>query len=171
MVRNEEDDLVNAIQSLSVSEPLYSDPEDQSDDDPTVVNDDRDDEDSQTTGSLLSMDDASQIRSDFTTDSGVFSIYTSSSLSLQDQKLLLWQSILIGFQICAPIGQPLTVIRRSRTKHLPPNLFSLPESLNKCKTLLKLYVHVNLVDYHHLDTRARVFPRFAIFASFTAYTF
>ncbi|CAD6570446.1 MAG: hypothetical protein CYPHOPRED_003943 [Cyphobasidiales sp. Tagirdzhanova-0007] len=110
--------------------------------------------------SLLSEDVAFQIRSNFRTTSGIYS--SSSTSSMYDRKLLLWQSILIGFGVCAPhvdTSSASGLISAKRAKHLPLALLPLPCSTTKCVALLKAYVHVNLVDYHTKDIQAKNFGR------------
>ncbi|KAL7005722.1 hypothetical protein EMMF5_004804 [Cystobasidiomycetes sp. EMM_F5] len=118
-------------------------------------------------------------------------------LSLRERKLLVWQALLIGFRICKPEGDEDTEYLSSRSdsdgdqstvaysdsevstvrgatgllkrpSHFPPTLLDLPTTLNGCRTLLKQYAFVNILDYILHETGELDDEEFRIFESLNA---
>lgn len=145
------DSLVFGINSLHV------DTRSESDDNSNGGGNDDDDEDScsdaaAVLGSVISSSDAAATVSSFMASSGIFSLSTTASL--HEQKLALWQSLLVGFRLCAPTGTdgdgdgsaPADSFWAGRPEHYPSIPPALPSSTTACIALLKAYVHVNIRD-------------------------
>lgn len=122
-----------------------------------------DDSDEGSIHSSLSTSEATDIISSFHSSSGIYSINSGSSV--HDRKITLWQAILVGFGVCAPAeATSMTAVPngcQDRPSHFEAYYLPLPNSANKCKELLKQYVHVNLKDFARLTTEAELFPRYA----------
>lgn len=120
------------------------------------------------TRSVLSREEASQICSDFLSESGTFassSAVTASLFSERERKLLVWQALLVKFGVCHTTSdedsdsQDEDFEDHSSSSSsddsqypIPPQLYDgqrlpLPTSLKGCERLLKQYVIINIKDF------------------------
>ena len=153
------DSLVFGINSLHVDtrsesdDNINSDDEDSGSDAGTVL------------GIIICSSDAAATVSSFMASSGTFSLSTTASL--HEQKLALWQSLLVGFHLCAPTGTEgdgdgsaaADSFWAGRPEHYPRSPPALPGSTTACIALLKAYVHVNIRDMKEKGTGAKVHAR------------
>lgn len=146
--------LVFGIRSLHVDTPSESNDSSNGDDD-----DDSGSDVGTVLGSTISSSDAAATVSSFMASSGIFSLSTTASL--HEQKLALWQSLLVGFRLCAPTDASAASdsFWAGRPKHYPKIPPALPTSTTGCVALLKGYVHVNIKDMKEKGTDAKVHVR------------
>lgn len=94
-------------------------------------------------------DTASQILDDFFADTVAYVASGGGALSgMKAQKLALWQAILIRLGVCLTAqGRNQMTPGVARPTFYPGKMLPLPTSLTGCKSLIKKYVFVNIVNF------------------------
>lgn len=92
-------------------------------------------------------DSSSQLLMAFFSESGdSVPASDSSSLDARAYKLALWQAILVTVGVCES-SEGVIMPGLKRPAHFPPNPLPLPTSLKACRSLIKQYIFVNIVNF------------------------